>query len=327
MRIVHVGHWDDDWNTEAEWRLAFEALGHQVVPLHDSITSWGTLRTEALDSDLLLWSGGCQPTQPLDHSLLTLWMLANRGIPSATLHLDPWWGLSRNDCPWWLNPMLQTGTVFTASGDDQDKWERWGKRHVWLPPAVRHTVVEQPGTPRDEWRCDVAFVGSNGRGYHPEWPYRRQLHNALVEMCRRNRWRFLNPGGDQSSISRSEMSDFYASAAVTVGDSLCPLKERSHYWSDRVSEATGRRGLIVMPEIAALGKLYPAMPTYPWGDWVQLEATIGHLLDEPDERAWSTAECHAVTAAHHTYLHRARTVLETLHLATPSATNAELSNR
>lgn len=312
MRIVHVGHWDSEWETEADWRLAFEALGHTVTPLDIRHASWNDIRAQAFDADLLLWSGGCQPTQPLAETIATVHHLADRGVPSATLHLDPWWGLDRGGCPWWLNPMFQAGTIFTASGDNQQKWERWGKRHIWLPPAVRHTVPDTPGQPRDEWRCDVALVGSNGRGYHPEWPYRRQLHSALVTMCARNSWRFLNPGGDQPRISREHMTDFYASATVTVGDSLCPHREHSLYWSDRPIEATGRRGLIVMPRIDALAKLYPAMPTYPWGDWQALENLIGRLLDDPAGRAWSIAESHAVTAAAHTYRHRAHTVLSAL---------------
>lgn len=316
MRIVHVGHWDRPWETEQDWQAAFEALGHDVVPLDIRSAGYGDIRAAALDADLLLWSGGCQPTQPLNETVFTTWLLAEQGIPSATLHLDPWWGLTRNACAWWHNPMFQAGTIFTASGDDQDRWDRWGKRHIWLPPAVRHTVPDTPGTPRGEWRCDVALVGSNGRGYHPEWPYRRQLHQALEAMCRRRGWTFRNPGGDHDRISREHMTDFYASATITVGDSLCPLREESRYWSDRFPEATGRRGLVIAPYIDALTKIYPAMPTYPWGDWAALETIIEHLLEEHDERAWSIAECHQVTAAGHTYLHRARTVLDALGFVT-----------
>lgn len=315
MRIVHVGHWDSLWETENDWQAAFESLGHVVVPVDVRYVSWGNIRAAALRSDLLLWSGGCQPTQPLADTIETVHTLAARGIPSATVHLDRWWGLDRGGCPWSLNPMFQTGTIFTASGDDQDLWDRWGKRHVWLPPAVRHTVIDQPGVARPEWECDVAFVGSNGRGYHPEWPYRRALHHALADMCTRNDWRYLNPGGDHPRISREFMTDFYASATVTVGDSLCPLREASCYWSDRPIETTGRRGLIVMPRIEALANLYPTMPSYPWGDWAALEATIAHLLDNPDERARINGDCHQITAGGHTYRHRAATVLDTLGLA------------
>lgn len=313
MRIVHVGHWDSQWETENDWQAAFEALGHDVTPLEIRRAGYGDIRSAALTADLLLWSGGCQPVQPLAETITTLWMLADRGIPTATLHLDPWWGLDRGGCPWWLNPMFQTGTIFTASGDNQDKWDHWGKHHIWLPPAVRHTVPDKPGVRRPEWICDVALVGSNGRGYHGnQWPHRRLLHDALAAMCERHSWTFLNPGGDQPRISREWMTDFYASATVTVGDSLCPYREKSLYWSDRTPEATGRRGLLVMPHIDALTELYPAMPTYPWGEWAALENTVERLLGDPQERNRIVAECHQVTATGHTYLHRAATVLDTL---------------
>ena len=312
MNIVFVGHWDSQWETENDWQAAFESLGHHIIPLDVRHATWQHIRTAGLAADLVLWSGGCNPTQPLAETIETFWHLTNAGVPTATLHLDTWWGLTRGGCPWWLNPMFHTGVIFTASGDHDHLWDAWGKHHVWLPPAVRHTAVEQPGEPRPEWRCDVAFVGSDGRGYHPEWPYRSDLCRHLEDMCDRNGWTYRNPGGRDPRISREHMSDFYASATVTVGDSLCPRREHSRYWSDRPIEATGRRGLVIMPHINALAALYPVMPTYPWGDFTALEATIRQLLDTPNERARIIDACHAVTAEHHTYRDRARTVLDTI---------------
>ena len=40
----------------------------------------------------------------------------------------------------------------------------YGKNHIWLPPAVRHSAAHF-GTFKEEYACDVAFVGSNGDGY------------------------------------------------------------------------------------------------------------------------------------------------------------------
>ena len=77
------------------------------------------------------------------------------------------------------------------------------------------------GTYRDSYACDVAFVGSNGVGYHEAaWPYRKELLQQLRAMSQRNGWSFRNPGGDDPKIDRGEdMNDFYRSARVTVGDS------------------------------------------------------------------------------------------------------------
>ena len=64
------------------------------------------------------------------------------------------------------------------------------------------------------------------------------------------------------------------SAKVTIGDSLCLKKENSHYWSDRVPEATGRGGLRIMPNIKAIKEIYPTMPTYEWGNFNQLDTIV-----------------------------------------------------
>ena len=85
----------------------------------------------------------------------------------------------------------------------------------------------------------VEVFGSNGEGYHTDvWTYRKELVDYIRIMCQRNGWKFRNPGGDEPKIARGEqMNDFYASAKVTIGDSLCLKKENSHYWSDRGSLA------------------------------------------------------------------------------------------
>jgi hypothetical protein len=55
-----------------------------------------------------------------------------------------------------------------------------------VAPGVRHDAVHN-GTPRPEYPCDVAFVSSNGIGYHDSvWPYRRQLLSQPTAMCQRN---------------------------------------------------------------------------------------------------------------------------------------------
>ena len=80
------------------------------------------------------------------------------------------------------------------------------------------------------------------------------------------------------------MNDFYASAKVTIGDSLCLKKENSHYWSDRVPEATGRGGLLIMPKIEAIKNIYKDMPTYEWGNFNQLENITTELLKNEEKR-------------------------------------------
>jgi Glycosyl transferases group 1 len=206
--------------------------------------------------------------------------------------------------------MFFTRYAFTADGSHQDEWIRLGVDHHWLRPAVRHDAVYN-GCPRPEYACEVAFVGSNGIGYHDAaWPYRKELLGQLRAICQRKGWRFRNPGGDDPKIDRGEdMNDFYASAKVTVGDSLCLDREKTLYCSDRAYEAPGRGGLI-MPQLAFLNEDYAGhLPMYQWGDWDDLEHKIRHYLTHEAENQVVREETQAIVRDGHTYVHRVQELL------------------
>lgn len=313
MRVAYIGNFDPEYSTENDVRKAFEHLGHEVIKLQEN--RMHISQCMRFDYDLLLITSTWDDALNLSNWLDLMYMCAYRGIPTATLHLDTFWGTSRGGRKWWLNPMFHTAYIFTADGDYQEKWKLYGKNHIWLPPAVRHTAAHF-GEFRKEYECDVAFVGSNGKGYHEDvWTYRKELVDNIRSMCAKNGWSFRNPGGDDPKVDRNEdLNDFYASAKVTVGDSLCLKKEDSQYWSDRVPEATGRGGLLIMPEIKAMKKLWLTLPTYEWGNFSSLETQIKvHLQDDVRDTIVKTNQ--AVTAENHTYVNRAKTILETVGLS------------
>ena len=325
MRIAYIGNFEPPFSTENDVRKAFEQLGHIVTQIQEDKAPWHHVREAALQSDLLLWTSTWEPDnggQPLAESIVTLRECAMAGIPTATLHLDVFFGSDRGARRWWLNPMFFTRYLFTADGDHQEDWKRLGVDHIWLPPALRHDAAKF-GTFRDEYACDVAFVGSNGVGYHEKvWPYRRELVAKIREICQRNGWSFRNPGGEldrpnAGKIERGDdMNDFYASAKITVGDSLCLKKEASHYWSDRVPEATGRGGFLIMPWIDALYDMYNgSVPMYQWGNWQDLEAKMFRYLEDAEEREELRQNAQAITAKKHTYVNRAKTILKKVGLS------------
>jgi hypothetical protein len=311
VRVAYVGNHEPEFSTEQDVAKAFRALGHEVVELQENRSSWQQIREAAFDSDLLLITGTWDEAQPLPQTLDTLRECAMRGIPTATLHLDIFFGSDRGPRKWWMHPMFFSRYVFTADGSHQNEWARLGVDHHWLRPAVRRDAVHS-GRTRPEYKCDVAFVGSNGIGYHQAvWPYRNELMAALREICRRNGWSFRNPGGDDPKIDRGEeMNDFYASAKVTVGDSLCLDREKTLYCSDRAYEAPGRGGLLIMPQLNFLEEDYAGhLPMYRWGDWDDLEHKIRHYLtNEADNRA-VREETQSIVAARHTYVQRVQELL------------------
>lgn len=316
MRIAYVGNFEPEYSTENDIRKAFEYLGHEVIKLQEgdqynlNKASIEQIRSAALTSNLLLWTGTWGDAYKLEDVLDVFHDCAAAGIPTATVHLDTFWSTKRDGRKWWREPMFHTAYLFTADGDWQFEWKLLGKNHTWLPPAVRHDATDN-GVHTEKYACDVAFVGSNGNGYHEDvWPYRKELINALREMCSRRGWSFRNPGGDEPKIERSmEMNNFYASAKVTVGDSLCLKKENARYWSDRVPEATGRGGFLIMPTINSLVEQEYKLPTYDWGNFSQLETLIDAYLNSPEERAKVVKFNRSITMDKHTYVNRAKQIL------------------
>ena len=311
-RVSYVGNFDPPWSTEQDIRKAFAFLGWEVVPLQENRATWQEIRDAAFGSDLLLWTGTWDEVQPLRESIDTIRQCGIRGIPTATVHLDIFFGSDRGNRKWWLAPMFQTAHVLTADGSHQADWQRIGVNHHWLKPGVRHDAAHF-GTYRPEYACDVAFVGSNGNGYHVgAWPYRKRLVDALRAMCQRNGWSWRNPGGDHPKIERGEdMNDFYASAKVTVGDSLCLEREQTLYASDRLYEGTGRGGLLIMPELNFAAEDFEGhLPMYGWDDFADLEKRIRFYLEDPDLNQELRKKTQAITAESHTYVNRVQELLE-----------------
>lgn len=318
MKIAYIGNFEPEFSTENDIRKAFEYLGHEVIKIQENRMNALVVREIALSSDMLLVTSTWDTIVDLRDMIDIFYECAKKGIPTATVHLDVFWGTTRGGRKWWLNPMFHTAYVFTVDGDHDEEWKSFGKNHIYLPPGIRHDAAHF-GKFREEYACDVAFVGSNGKGYHEDvWPDRRILVDNLREMCKRNGWVFKNPGGDDPKISRNDdMNDFYASCKVSVGDSLCIKKEKSKYWSDRVPEATGRGGFLIMPDIEVLNDpnydfYYGNLATYPWGDYAKLEEIIKYSLTNYDTRQSSKIECQRLTAENHTYVNRAQTILDTI---------------
>lgn len=315
--VAYIGNFIPPYSTENDVKKAFEAIGWNVKTLQENGTTLEQIRETALDSDLLLVTGtwGREAIE-LDGFLSVIQELARNKIPSATLHLDTFWSTGRGGRKWWLEPMFHTSYLFTADGDYQKQWELFGKKHYWLKPAVRHDVA-YIGEFKPEFACDLAFVGSNGVGYHEDvYPQRKHLVDALRDMAKRNNWTWRNPGGDEEKIERDKnMNDFYASAKVTIGDSLCLKKDKSHYCSDRVYEATGRGGFLIMPKLDFLQTDFNNhLPFYDWEDYEGLENLIRFYLYNDSKRIAIQKRCQTITAKDHTYKNRIKEMLEVIGL-------------
>lgn len=318
LTCAYLGNFDPPHSTENEVRKALEALGHRVLPLQEGAVRAVDVPRKASDADLLIWTqtyslaeqGGtlAERRQMVD-------TLRAQGTPTVGVHLDRWWGLSRQD-QIDREPFFRVDLLCTADGGHDAQWRQAGVNHVWMAPAVSEFECV-PAEPSDEYAADVAFVGNWGGSYHREWRHRRELVRWLRRTYR-NRVR-LWPERGQPAVRGDELRALYASVKVVVGDScLAPTadgKPMSRYCSDRLPETLGRGGLLVHPHVDGVtdGTLYEAgehLACWTLGNWRQLQQAVDRLLEDAEERTRIVKAGREHVLTHHTYTQRMVEVLD-----------------
>ena len=326
--VCYVGNFSASHSTENDVRRAFEHLGHQVDPVEEtqalfwlqSVEGFARLRDRMLDTDLVLHTMTQGAYGP---GMTDLWACcAEAGIPTASIHLDLFYGLSspkdsgpqRCDLPR-LHPMFRVDHVFTADGGHDAEFARDGVNHHWLPPAVCHAEAVDVAPNRERWPQDVAFVGSTG--YHPEWWHRDRMVTALAK---RYGDRFVHVGnGGQPTVRGLALNELYASVPVIVGD-YCFAQRGSRYWSDRFCEVWGRGGYLVFPQTDALAEQVGPYPSWDVAQGFDAMCdAIDLALGDAYHRDGTRERLAAVIRAEHTYLNRVQTILDvTSQLALPA---------
>jgi len=246
------------------WALT-ERLGMDVIKLQEDQTTLYDL--ENLEFiDYFLWVRTPGWLQIPDKNMFQyLADLRYAGVRSFSMHLDKFWDIPEREKLIGKIPFWKVDFVFTADGSRQEDFAKRGVNHFWMKPAVSE-VYCHPGTPRDEYRCDVGFVGA--RSYHAEYPFREKLV-AFLEETYGNRFKHVQ------GVRGHLLNDVYASMKVVVGD--CFGAGIPNYWSDRVPETIGRHGLLVHPSIKGLKV---PMACYEAQDLQSLRYSIEALLSD-----------------------------------------------
>lgn len=322
MRIAYVGNFQprtergEPFSTESHVAASLELLGHEVIRLQESRMDADVVHVNVLSekADLLLWTR-TWPEKLRQHGGEMLLALRQAGIPTVAYHLDLYAGLPRSrdidEEPWW-----RCEYVFTADGGSDDFWRAHGVNHYWIPPGVfGPECYMAPRTYPDGYRYDVVFVGSGLNGYHPEWPYRKELLDWL-RATYGDRFHAFGRGGARECVRGAELNQLYADAKVVVGDSLCLGFKHERYWSDRVPETLGRGGFLVHPWIPGMERDYDRpmdhFATYEYGNFAQLKNTIDMYLEHDPIREAIRASGHARARERCTYERRLEEVLATV---------------
>lgn len=311
MKVAILGNFRIGYTTENDLAWSFMRLGHETVCMQeDEWTTDGVLE-RCLDQkvELLLYIHTHGWVTPGSITLDELWQkLADKGIVTASFHLDIWRGLAREPDVG-THPFWHTKYVFSADGGSNDWYKEKGINHFWLPPGV----VERDcyyADPADQYLYDVVFVGS--RNYHPEWSYRPQLIDWLYNTYGN---RFAHYGNDGLGVVRqNDLNRLYRSAKVVVGDSYNPGPHFTHpnYWSDRVTETMGRGGFLIHPDVEGLTDLYPDLITYRYGEFAELKRLIDYYLEDYVNREHLRLKNHVHVKENHTYSNRMQQLLDTI---------------
>jgi Glycosyl transferases group 1 len=239
LQIAFIGNFKAEHSTENQIKWALEeGLGHDVEMLQENEVNLTAIQSAAQFSDLLFWVRTPGWLNVRDHEMLDF--LNTTKIPTVSIHLDKFFGIPEREALIGRHPFWKTKFVFTADGSRQEDFAARDVNHFWMRPAVSE-VYCHPGTPREEFMCDVGFVGA--REYHSEYPFRGELVSWLEKTYT---GRFKHVTGVRGHL----LNDAYASMKVVVGD--CFQAGTPHYWSDRVPETMGRYGFLVHPLVKGL---------------------------------------------------------------------------
>jgi hypothetical protein len=298
--IAFIGNFEAEHSTENQILWALEQrLGYEVDKLQENRISAEDIEDAALGARALLWvrtPGWLQITN--ERMFEVLEYLKRRKVVTASIHLDKFWDIPEREALIGKIPFWKTDYVFTADGSRQDDFKARGVNHIWMRPAVSE-VYCHPGTPREEYRCDVGFVGAKG-GYHSEYPFRQKMVEFLEETYGS---RFKHIQGVRGHL----LNDVYASMKVVVGD--CFGAGIPYYWSDRLPETCGRHGFLLHPEVEGLD-----IPTaeYRSQDISHLQIMVDYWLREDSGRLDVLVDCAERVKLSHTWTIRMAEIMEQL---------------
>lgn len=314
-RIVYVGNHSVPWSTETHLGESLQALGHHLIRIQERDSVWAGIPDHAVqtDADMVLFTRTLSLDSDLSTQVDGFTKLHKLGIPLVGVHLDLFAGIERehllDDEPWFKGCDI----IFTADGGHPEAWESRGITHHWMPPGV-YAPDCYYGTPREEYRRQVGFVGSWRPGYHPESVHRPAMISHLQDTIPPDR---LGLWPTAEAIRGRALNDLYASTPIFVGDSCMAGVGARMYVSDRVPETLGRGGFLIHPHIDGVtdGSLY--MPgehlvTFPPFDFKELSRLIDYYWAHDAAREKIRRAGHEHVRRFHTYKVRMQQMLDAL---------------
>ncbi len=301
MKIAFIGNFDFPFSTESHHAWTWEKLGHQVVRLQENRTTTDQVLDACHGAQLLQYTHTHGWLTPGSFGLEELLRRVRQmGVKSFSYHLDLYFGLNtldKREDRIGQHPSWKVDYFFSTDGAHDLEYRARGVNHIYLPPAVVEYGCYK-GKPIPHFTSDIGFVGSVG--YHPEYPFRTKMVEALQKMY-----------GPQfriySGAREDHLNNVYASCKIVVGDHCFAGMPR--YWSDRLPETCGRGGFIIYPRTE--GMTIPTA-TYEPQNLQSLYEKIAYYINHPQEREQIRDAAFEHVKANDTYTHRLATILTTM---------------
>jgi len=306
-RIIYIGNFSVPFSTENDIMKSFEGLGWEVYAIQENKMTPETIKEIKQiqgDFDFILYTRTWA-----DWGKIWADIIKNAVIPTVSVHLDLYLGLSRGD-NLKSDTFFWSDYVFSADGGEEHgkQFKKLGFNHHFLPPAILEDSCYL-GEKKKEFSHDVIFVGSFN--YHAEWKHRRLLIKWLKNTYQ-DRFK-LYPNEQTPIVRGKDLNDLYNSAKVVVGDSTYS----PNYWSDRIPETLGRGGFLLHPFVDELDKqfeYYKDLIPYKHGDFTNLKQIIDYYIKHDKERDEIRLQGMASVKSHSTYRHRAEYIINFLGL-------------
>lgn len=309
MKIVLVGNFRAPFTSENHHADSLRTLGHQVTQLQEGVYTREQILAESLRSDLLVFIH----THDFATEGKITWGYFSRelkkaGIPFITYHLDLWFGIDREKD---LKDEYYTSLhhFFTVDKIMAD-WlnEKTSVKGHYLPPGVWDKECVMMNGRLVGY--DIVFTGS--KRYHDEYPYRAEMIDFLYKTYGR---KFLHIGndGEVGPQRGMKLNQIYADAKIAIGDTLNIGFNYPYYFSDRLTEQSGRGAFQIFPNIKGVEDMYipdKEIVLYEHGNLDSLKEKIDYYLANPSERESIRRAGFNRTKRDHTYIERWKHILE-----------------
>jgi len=307
MRLVILGP-GGARNAESGIARAARSLGHEVRLI--DVVRWRR------------WLGPLAPplVERLTDSFEPDFILASRHAwPLGALRLKRMFK-GRRSAFWFHDPEPHPGTIDLARLVDEFYLTYYGKRDLYLQAGVSSVrflppgcdpELDRPGTPRDEYRCDISFIGSG------PYPYRWEILRTLAAVAK---LQIRGPGWAGAPadlpvaggpVYGSQFADVIASAAIALGADALPSQSADFASaSDRMWKIFGCGGFYLGAYIPGIERFAIDGVHCAWyRSHEEAVAKVRQALADPGARQRIAAAGRAHALTEHSYAKRMELLL------------------